>query len=319
MQAVYLENGNLSYRADYPKPKPAAHEALVRVTLCGICSTDLEIVRGYVPGFKGVLGHEFVGVVEEAADASLIGKRVTSTINIVDPRTADQTLPVSKEHHPERTVLGIINHDGVFADYVTVPMDNLVLIPDGLADEMAVFTEPLAAALRIREQVAVRPSGRTAVIGPGRLGMLVGKALSMGGTDVTMLGRSARSLALPQKWGLNTSFVEEAAADSFDFVVEVTGNIAGLEHALRIVRPLGMIVLKSTFAGAPAIDLTKVVVGEVTVVGSRCGPFAPAVRLLAQNAVPVTDMIVAEYPLAEGVKAFEHAAESGVRKILIRP
>ncbi len=319
MKALYLENGHLSLKSDYPRPQPAAHEALVRITLAGICATDLEIVKGYVPGFKGVMGHEFVGVVEEAADVSLIGKRVTSTINIVDPRTADTSLPISKEHHPQRTVLGIINRDGIFADYVAVPVDNLVLIPDTVPDECAVFTEPLAAALRIREQVLVKPSARTAVIGPGRLGMLVGKVLSLAGTTVTMLGRSAASLALPQQWGLDTALVDEVAADSFDFVVEVTGNIAGFEHALRITRPLGTIILKSTFAGAPSIDLTKVVVGELNIVGSRCGPFQPAVRLLEQNAIPVTAMIEQEYPLNAAVDAFTHAAQAGVRKILLRP
>lgn len=319
MKAVYLENGHLSLKTDYPSPQPAAHEALIRITLAGICSTDLEIVKGYVPGFRGVLGHEFVGVVEEAADTSLIGKRVTSTINIVDPRTADTTLRISKEHHPQRTVLGIINRDGIFADYVALPVDNLVLIPDTVPDERAVFTEPLAAALRIREQVVVKPSARTAVIGPGRLGMLVGQVLALAGTDITMLGRRKASLELPQQWGLNTALVDEVADDQFDFVVEVTGNIAGLEHALRITRPLGTVILKSTFAGAPPIDLTKVVVGELNVVGSRCGPFHPAVRLLEQNAIPVTDMIVQEYPLESAIEAFEHAAQSGVRKILLRP
>lgn len=319
MQALYLEDGQLSLRTDYPKPVPAAHEALVRVTLAGICSTDLEIVKGYVPAYKGVMGHEFVGVVEQAADEKLIGKRVTSTINIVDPRMVDTSLRVSKEHHPQRTVLGIINRDGIFAEYVAVPVDNLVLIPDEVPDERAVFTEPLAAALRIREQVAVRPTARTAVIGPGRMGMLVGKVLSLAGTEVTMFGRSESSLELPQQWGLRTALVQEAQADSYDFVVEVTGNIAGLEHALYIVRPLGTIILKSTFAGAPPIDLTRVVVGELNIVGSRCGPFQPAVRLLAQKVVPVTDMIVQEYPLSEAVQAFNHAAQAGVRKILLRP
>ncbi len=192
-------------------------------------------------------------------------------------------------------------------------------VPDNVPDEAAVFTEPLAAALRIREQVRVSPSARMAVVGPGRLGLLVGQVLALAGGEVTMLGRRPETLELPAALGLQTGLVEEAADDSFDFVVEATGNEAGLVHSLRLVRPQGTLVMKSTFAGAANVDLTKLVVGEIQVVGSRCGPFAPALRLLERGQVNVTALIEGRYALADGVAAFAHAARPGVRKILLQP
>jgi threonine dehydrogenase-like Zn-dependent dehydrogenase len=216
-------------------------------------------------------------------------------------------------------VPGIHNWDGVFADYAVMPVANLLPVPDNIPDETAVFTEPLAAAVRIREQVAVRPSARTAVIGPGRLGLLVGLVLALDGSDVTMLGRREASLELPARLGLPTGLVDSFDENSFDYVVEVTGNENGLAQALRLVRPLGTLILKSTFAGKSNIDLSKLIVDEITVIGSRCGPFASALRLLQQEAVPVQELIDGRYPLNDGLAAFEHAAQSGVRKILLRP
>jgi threonine dehydrogenase-like Zn-dependent dehydrogenase len=288
------------------------------VSLAGICSTDLEIVKGYT-GFKGILGHEFVGVVEESpSEPAWIGRRVVGAINL-GCRRCSVCLSDGPEHCPQRTVLGIIQKDGAFADYVTLPLVNLLPVPDEVPDEAAVFTEPLAAALRIREQAPVRPTARTAVVGPGRLGLLIGQVLALSGTEVTMLSRRRPSLALPAQLGLATGLVEEFADDSFDFVVEATGNEAGFAHSLRLVRPLGTLILKSTFAGKSSLDLSKLVVGEITVVGSRCGPFAPALRLLAQKAVNVQATIEAEYPLHNGLAAFTHAAQPGVRKVLLRP
>ena len=321
MRALYLEEGQLTLHDDYPRPGVGADDALIRVTLAGICSTDLELVKGYAGGFRGVLGHEFVGVVEAVglADATeWIGRRVVGSINLGCRRCA-VCLGEGPEHCPNRTTLGIHNKDGVFADYVTLPVANLLSVPDNVADEEAVFTEPLAAALRIREQIAVRPSARAAVVGPGRLGLLVAQVLALAGTEVTVLGRRAESLALPQQLGLATALVDEEKDDSFDLVVEATGNDAGFAHSLRLVRPRGTLVLKSTFAGQAHINLTKLVVSEITVVGSRCGPFAPALRLLASGAVQVRPLIEAEYPLADGLAAFEHAARPGVRKVLLRP
>ncbi len=317
MQALLLEGDRLSYHTDYPKPVPQNGEALIKVVLAGICSTDLEIVKGYA-GFQGVLGHEFVGVVEACQDEHWIGRRVVGTINL-GCRRCQVCLGDGPEHCPHRTVLGIISKDGVFADYVTLPVANLLEVPAELPDETAVFTEPLAAALRIREQVKVDPSARIAVVGPGRLGLLVGQVLALGGTDVTMIGRRPGSLELPDQLGLKTGLLDDFADDSFDFVVEATGNEVGFAHSLRLVRPLGTLILKSTFSGDATLNLTKLVVAEINVVGSRCGPFAPALHLLAQNAIHVKQFIEAEYPLCEGVAAFEHASRPGIRKVLLRP
>lgn len=320
MKALKLYDGKLTLDEHYPVPEPGEQEALIRVSLAGICSTDLEIVRGY-GAFQGVLGHEFVGVVERtgsADNAEWIGRRVVGTINL-GCRRCPICLHDGPEHCPYRTVLGIINKDGIFAEYATLPVANLLTVPDSVPDELAVFTEPLAAALRIREQLVVRPSARTAVVGPGRLGLLIAQVLALAGTAVTVLGRRPATLELPQQLGLLVGLVEEAADDSFDFVVEATGNDAGFAHSLRIVRPQGTLVLKSTFAGNANINLTKLVVGEIHVVGSRCGPFAPALRLLEQERVQVRPLIEGEYPLADALTAFEHAARPGVRKILLRP
>jgi len=317
MQALTVSDGRLTYNADYPVPDPGPGQALIRLLLAGICTTDLEIVKGYA-GFDGVLGHEFVGRVEAADDPSWNGRRVVGNINLGCGK-CQVCLAGGREHCPERSVLGIINHDGAFADYLVLPQANLYTVPDEVPDELAVFTEPLAAALRIRQQLAVRPTDRVAVVGPGRLGLLVGQVLALAGTQVTMLGRRPESLALPGQLGLTTSLVEEATSDSFDLVVEATGSEAGLAHALRLVRPLGTLVMKSTYAGAATVDMTKLVVGEVTVVGSRCGPFAPALRLLAQGQINVRAMIEARYPLSQGLAAFEHAARPGILKVLINP
>ena len=320
MQALVVVEGQLTAHADYPKPEAASGEALLRVLLAGICSTDLEIVRGYA-GFQGVLGHEFVGQVEAVADegdAAWLGRRVVGSINIGCGECAECAAN-GPEHCSARTVLGIHSRDGAFADYLSLPLANLLEVPQHVPDEAAVFTEPVAAALRIREQVLVRPTARTAVVGPGRLGLLVGQVLAQVGTEVTMLGRRPASLELPAAWGLQTGLVQDQADDSFDLVVEATGNDAGFAHSLRLVRPLGTLILKSTFAGKSSIDLTKLVVGEITVVGSRCGPFAPALRLLAEGAVRVRETVEAQYPLAEGIAAFAHAARPGTRKVLLRP
>jgi threonine dehydrogenase-like Zn-dependent dehydrogenase len=321
MDALYLENGQLSLRTDYPDPQPRPGEALIAVTLAGVCSTDLELVKGYLP-FNGVLGHEFVGVVTAVGspdqDTGWIGQRVVGTINLGCGGCA-VCLADGPEHCPQRTVLGIAGKDGVFAQFVTLPVTNLLPVPDEVSDEQAVFTEPLAAALRIREQVNVRPTVRMAVVGPGRLGLLVGQVLALAGGQVTMLGRSPASLELPARLGLQTGLEADFDDNSFDFVVEATGNEAGFAQSLRLLQPRGTLILKSTFAGEATLNLTKLVVAEINVVGSRCGPFAPALRLLARRAVDVLASIEAQYPLREALAALDHAARPGVRKVLLRP
>lgn len=316
MQALIVKSGRLEFRADHPVPVVEYDYATIRVLLAGICSTDLEIVKGY-SGFEGILGHEFVGVVENGPD-EWRGRRVVGSIN-VGCGNCQTCMATGPEHCPRRRVLGIHDHPGAFADYLTLPINNLHLVPDDITDEQAVFTEPLAAALRIREQMVVSPTARVAVIGPGRLGMLVGMVLNLAGTEAVMVGRHQESLVLAQQINLPTSLANQLRADSFDMVVEATGNREGLVQALQLVRPLGTIVMKSTYVALSDLDLTKVVVGEVTLVGSRCGPFAPALRLLTSGQLDVAPMIDAEYRLADGLQAMAHAAEPGVRKVLLRP
>lgn len=323
MRAIVLTDGKLQFHSDYLQPEPAANEALIRVSLAGICSTDLEIVKGYAGGFRGILGHEFVGVVEStgsSSDSAWIGRRVVGTINLGCGQ-CPVCLGEGAEHCPNRRVLGIYDKDGVFADYLTLPISNLLVVPDSVADDEAVFTEPLAAALRIREQIKIRPTANVAVVGPGRLGLLISQVLALGGTLVMVLGRRLETLTLPAELGLQTGLVDEQADNAFDLVIEATGNEAGLAHSLRIVRPRGTLVLKSTFHGSANIDLTKLVVGEIEVIGSRCGPFAPALRMLeaGTGAIRVRPLVEREYPIQDGLLAFEHAARPGVRKILLRP
>lgn len=317
MKAVILTDGQVEVRDDVPCPDAGADEALIRVQLAGICSTDLEIIKGYA-GFEGVLGHEFVGSVEECAQEAWVGRRVAGSINLGCGQCS-VCRTSGPEHCPNRTVLGIQNRDGVFAEYVALPVANLYAVPDGVPDEEAVFTEPLAACARIVEQVNLPRDGRVAVVGPGRMGMLIAQVLRAQSAAVTVLGRSESSLQLAQQLGFRTALADEQPDNSFDFVVEATGNDAGLAHSLRLVRPLGILVMKSTFHGKANVDLTKLVVGEITVVGSRCGPFDEALRLLEQGTIEVRGLIDAEYVLADALAALEHAAQPGVRKVLLRP
>ena len=223
MHALYLEAGNLQYREDYPRPERRAGHSLIKVTLAGICSTDLEIVRGYA-GFQGVPGHEFVGIVQESDADSLVGRRVVGGINI-GCGTCSVCIGDGPEHCPERAVLGIINHDGAFAELLTLANENLIPVPEEITDETAVFTEPLAAALRILEQARIRPTDRIAVVGPGRLGMLIGQVMRLGGSHVTMLGRRAESLALPIRLGLDSGLIGEAEDESYNDRSQCTHNV----------------------------------------------------------------------------------------------
>ena len=323
MQAVYLKEQSLSLVSDYPKPEPEKNEVLIRVTLAGICSTDLELMKGYYP-YDGVLGHEFVGVVEstgEGIDAALIGKRVVGTINL-SPDCHGACGMRCPEQCPHRVVLGIVNKDGIFANYVTLPTANLLIVPDAVSDEQAVFTEPLAAALRVTEQVAVAGK-RTAVIGPGRLGTLVAQVLRHAGAEVVVIGRSEKSLELPKDLGFQTYFNDSLKLTDYDLVVETTANPEGFAQAVDLVRPNGHIVLKSTYAEGARFEnmaslMSTVVVKEITLVGSRCGPFEPALRLLEEEAIQTECLISAEFPLSDAMAAFEKATQPGVKKVLLR-
>jgi len=268
-------------------------------------------------GFRGVLGHEFVGTVEEAEDRSLIGQRVVGEINAYcgECSTCRAGRPT---HCPHRTTLGIWGRDGAFAEYLTLPVRNLHKVPDTISDEEAVFTEPLAAALEILEQVHLRPTDRVVVLGDGKLGLLVAQALALMGCDLLAVGRHREKLAILARRGIPTALESEAEGLAADVVVECTGRPEGFAAARRILRPRGMLVLKSTYHGGVEADLTGLVVDEITLVGSRCGPFPPALRMLERGLVDVRSLISAVYPLAQGVEAFARAAEPGVLKVLLR-
>lgn len=309
MRGLWLEDRQLRLRDDLPVPTPAEGEVLVRVRLAGICNTDLELVRGYYP-FRGVLGHEFVGEVN--------GQRVVAEINARPPGCDCPPCKRGDVSHCERrTVLGIVNRAGAFAEFLTVPAENLQVVPEAVPDEAAVFTEPLAAACEILTQVPVSPSDRVLVIGPGKLGLLCAQVLALTGCALTVAGRRAASLELPRGLGLETALVDELGPLRADLVVECTGNPEGFEIARRHLRPRGTLVLKSTYAGTLTLDVSRVVVDEIRLVGSRCGPFDAALRLLAGGRVAVTSLIAARFPLDQALAAVECAQEPGVHKVLL--
>jgi threonine dehydrogenase-like Zn-dependent dehydrogenase len=315
MQALVIDGG-LAYQPDWPTPAPAAGEALVRVTLAGICGTDLALVRGY-HAFRGVPGHEFVGVVDQAPRADWVSRRVVAAIN-VGCGECPECRRQGPEHCATRRVLGILGRDGAFAELVAVPVANLLPVPAALSDEQAVFAEPLAAALQIRQQGLLAPGDRVAVLGAGKLGLLAAQVAALDGAEVTVLARRPAGLGLARRLGLTAALADECAGGC-DVVIEATGDPAGLDRALELVRPRGTVVLKSTFHGRASVDVSRAVVNEVRLVGSRCGLLAPALRLLASGAVRTQELIAATYPLADGLAAFARAAEPGGLKVLLRP
>jgi alcohol dehydrogenase len=301
---------------DYPGPTLGPGEALIRVDLAGICGTDLELIRGY-HDFRGVLGHEFVGtVVDVDGDRGWIGRRVVGEINIGCGECDFCRRDIPSQCAARRTA-GINGWDGAFAELFKLPLANLHPVPDGMPDEVAVFAEPTAAALQATSLVHVRPEHRVAVLGDGKLGLLVAQALATIGAQVSVIGHHRDKLELAAGWGLGTS--TDVEPGSYDVVAECTGSPAGFSDALEVVRPRGTIILKSTHRGLAQADLTRVVVDEIRLEGSRCGPFAPALRLLGSNTIRVRELIQARYPLAEAVTALEHAGRRGALKILVVP
>jgi threonine dehydrogenase-like Zn-dependent dehydrogenase len=313
MKALWLENNQISLR-DVPQPDKTG-EALIRIRRAGICSTDLELVRGYYP-YNGVLGHEFVGEVVSAPDVSWIGQRVVGEINAVCGK-CESCLSGRPTHCESRTVLGIANRDGVFAEYTALPVENLHRVPDSVPDEAAVFTEPLAAALEIQQQIQIKPTDRVLLVGAGRLGQLVAQTLVLTGCDLRVLVRHAGPKELLAARGIKTITGDEVQPRKWDIVIEATGSPAGFDIACKAIRPRGTLVMKSTYAGELTINFSPLVVDEITIVGSRCGPFAPALRLLERREVDPTFLIAAQYRLEESVKAFEHAARPGMLKVLV--
>ncbi|HYA29748.1 MAG TPA: alcohol dehydrogenase catalytic domain-containing protein [Acidobacteriota bacterium] len=290
--------------------------ALVKVHLAGICSTDLQILKGYM-GFIGVPGHEFVGSVDEGPE-ELIGKRVVGEINFGCGECESCRRDLSR-HCPNRRVMGILDADGAFADYVSVPLANLHVVPDHITDEEAVFTEPLAAAFEMLTQVQFNPGDDVLVLGDGKLGNLCAQVLRRTGAKVTAMGKHADKLALLKQAGLRTLELSDWRPRLFDVVVEATGAAAGLELALSAVRPRGTLILKSTLAANHQVSLAPIVINEINVIGSRCGLFGAALDALEAKQISVTPLIEKIYPLSNGVDALDHAAKRGAKKILLRP
>lgn len=296
-------------------PRPAPDEALIRVSLAGVCNTDLEIARGYM-GFQGVLGHEFVGVVQECADARWLGARVAGEINLACQRCSLCQRGLSR-HCPSRTVLGILGKDGAFAEQLTLPLVNLHRVPDALPDRAACFVEPIAACFEILEQVRVQPEDQVVVLGDGKLGLLAALVLRSQGLSPVLLGKHADKLARARQLGVQTALAADLPRKTWDVVVEATGAPNGMQLAIELVRPRGTLVLKSTYHGALTLDAAPLVIDEISLVGSRCGPFPPALAGLASQALDPEPLIDAVYPLREAPRALEHAAERGVLKVLI--
>lgn len=314
MQALYLSE-RLELK-DIPTPTAAVNDALVKVRMAGICNTDLEIVKGYM-GFQGVLGHEFVGTVEECSEPNWVGKRVCGEINFGCGACYWCFRGMSR-HCPRRTVLGILNQNGAFAEYVIVPIKNLHEVPAAIPDTSAVFVEPLAAALEILEQVQIQPEFNAAVIGDGKLGLLICQVLKLSGCRVSLIGRHPRKLALAESWGIMRAHQDQLPEQKFDLVVEASGAAAGFTTALQLVKPRGTIILKSTYHGKLELNPAPIVIDEVTIVGSRCGPFAAAIRILEKNLVSIEALIDKIYPFSEALTAFEHARQKGSLKILLK-
>lgn len=314
MQALWLENRLLSLRH---VPEPAvAGEALIRIRQAGICGTDLELVKGYYP-YTGILGHEFVGEVVAAEDPAWVGVRVVGEINAVCG-ACEACRSGRRSHCPNRTVLGIVNRHGTFAEYTTLPLVNLHRVPDTVPDEMAVFTEPLAAALEIQEQVSIHPTDRVLLIGAGRLGQLIAQTLALTGCDLRVLARHPVQKDLLTARSIAVIAEDELPLRAWDVVVEATGSAAGFHLARKAVRPRGTLVLKSTYAGDLTINASALVVDEITVIGSRCGPFDAALRLLEARRVDPTPLIMDIFPLSRAIEAMERAAQPGMLKVLLR-
>lgn len=315
MKALVFDK-RLKLVLDYPDPKPLGDEALIRVKYAGVCATDIEITKGYM-GFRGVPGHEFSGVVEACGIPGLIGKRVTGEINL-SCGECDYCRRGLRTHCPERTVLGIFKKDGAFAEYLTLPVDNLHVLPDEVSDEEGVFVEPLAAAFEILSQIKVGKGTRAAVLGDGRLGLLTAEVLRLSGCSLTAIGRHEEKLAILKAIGIETAIVGEGMRGGFDIVVECTGRGEGLSTALDIVRPRGTIVLKTTVAERNSADLNRAVINEVTIIGSRCGPFKPAIAALKEKSVDVAPLVSRVFPLEEGIEAVSYASQNGVLKVLLK-
>ena len=319
MKALFFDGNKAEYREDLPVPVREEHQSLIRVLLANVCSTDREILKGYRPDFKGVMGHEFVGEVVESGDESLVGRMVVGELN-EGCGTCLYCRTGREKHCLDRRVIGM-SKDGCFAEYMTLATHLIHVVPEGLAPEKAVFAEPLAAALEILEQVKIDPTLNAAVIGDGRLGFMCAQVLALTGVDLTVIGHHPDKLRkfepyartvlsndyfVASPYGESRSFRELTADECFEYVVEASGAPGGFDLAMNIVRKMGTIILKSTYAGRKDLDMSLIPVNEITVVGSRCGPFEPALKLLSEGKVSFPDVEL--YDLKDWQKAFDSKA-----------
>lgn len=319
MKAVVFDK-ELKLVKDYEKPTPKKGEALIRVTLAGICNTDYEITKGYM-GYKGILGHEAVGIVEDVngEDKSLIGKRVVSEISYGCKET---DCPYCAEklyrHCPNRHTLGIWRKDGCFAEYFTMPTEVLFEVPDNVPDEQAVFVEPLAAACEITEQLHIKPFEKVIVLGDGKLGLITALTLNAQNIDVTLIGKHQNKLDIAKAQGVKTALLQDFPIEKkYDVVVEATGSVSGFETSIALTKPRGVLVLKSTVATGKELNLAPIVIDEITVLGSRCGQFGPALRLLKSGKIDFTPLISARYKADDAIEAFEKNKERETLKVLL--
>lgn len=316
MKAVVFDNG-LKLDNNYPMPVPQKGEALIKVNTIGICNTDYEITLGYM-GYKGILGHEFTGVVEKAENKDLIGKRVVGEINCGCGQ-CDWCAQGLERHCFNRSTLGIWQREGCFAEYVCLPEKNLLVIPDNVTDEEAVFVEPLAAALEILEQVHIPPYKKVIVLGDGKLGLIIALALNAAGLDITLVGKHEEKLNIAKAQGVKTELLNNLKIEkAYDFVVEATGSITGFETSLALTKPRGTLILKSTIAASKEFNLAPIVIDEITVLGSRCGQFAPALRMLEQKRIDVKPLISDIYAIDDSIEAFERNKEKSSVKVLVK-
>jgi|LakMenEpi03Aug12_release.lakeMendotaPanAssembly.Ray.scaffolds.fasta_scaffold152791_3 threonine dehydrogenase-like Zn-dependent dehydrogenase len=314
MKGLWLENNQLELRTNIPIPEPPPGEALVRVLRAGICNTDLELIKGYYP-YTGIIGHEFVGIVEQGPK-QLINQRVVGEINAAcgNCRFCRRGQPT---HCENRTVLGIVNRNGAFAEYLSLPIENLHLVPENVSTAAATFTEPIAAALEIQQQIQISKDDRVLVVGDGKLGQLIAQTLALTGCELLVVGRHEDKLINLAGKGIKTGLADSVTDRYFDISVDCTGNPEGFNIARRALRPRGKLILKSTYAGNLSLDASSLVVDEITLIGSRCGPFVPALELLATGKVDVQYLIDSSYPLSQGLEAFEKAKTKGVLKVLL--
>ncbi len=314
MRAVVLE-GNTARVTEVPMPRLAKGEALIRILSAGICNTDLELIKGYM-GYQGVLGHEFVGIVEECSNEHLRGKRVVGEINCVCHRCeyCQREMP---HHCLARTVLGIQGRHGAFAEYCALPEENLHLVPSSIKDDVAVFAEPVAAAFRITEQVTLTEDDRVIVLGDGKLGQLIAQVLALRSKRVVCIGRHEWKMDLLKRMQIATAHADQPMERGADLVVEATGSYEGFTRALELVRPEGTVILKTTVGHPTAFDLSLPVINEVRILGSRCGPFRPALEALSMGTVEVRPMVTETYPLVEAEHALKRATARDVMKVLL--